>query len=207
MSTLMAHPSPCLDKHAPPEFARRVRRGMKRGDLAKLDLAVSGKVLGETIDGAEIGVADGRFSRVLCDSIPNLRLLCVDPYLRYEGNTRGGQQEQHDGNWDKAHDRLHGFNVLFMRQKSIDAAASVPAGALDFVYIDGNHDFDFVIQDLIHWSARVRSGGIVAGHGFYHFPRRRAGVVEAVVAYTAAHDIDEWWLTDEREPSFWWVKP
>lgn len=198
---LTAHPIARADKKAPDGYQSRVVSGLKRDALARM--------FGEKgfTRGAEIGVADGRYSRVLCESVPGLQLLCVDPYLRYDGNTRGGPQEQHDGNWNAAHERLHGFDVRFIRKKSVEAAQDVPPESLDFVYIDGNHDFDFVVLDLIEWSKRVRRGGIVAGHDFYHFPRRRAGVVEAVAAYTAAHDIDDWYLCDEREPSFWWVKP
>lgn len=189
------------DKRAPSRLASRVVDGFKRSDLARL-LAKHGcrKV-------AEIGVADGRFSRVLCDAIPEIDLLCVDPYQKYAGNPRGGPQAQHDRNWALAHDRLHGFRARFVRATSMDAAKDVPLGALDAVYIDGNHDFRFVVNDLIEWSDRVRTGGIVAGHDLYDFPKRRAGVVEAVEAYTKAHDLVNWWITDEREPSFWWVKP
>lgn len=190
-----------VSKRAPEAFLHRVASGFTRADLARL-FAERGFT-----KGAEIGVADGRYSRVLCESIPSLSLLCVDPYLKYEGNVRGGPQGQHDRNWQRAHDRLHGFDVRFDRRLSMDAVEDVPLGSLDFVYIDANHDFDFVVSDLIHWSRRVRKGGIVAGHDFYDFPMRRAGVVEAVDAYTRAHDITDWHLCDEREPSFWWVRP
>jgi hypothetical protein len=188
------------EKRAPEAFKHRVVSGFTRADLARL-FAEKGYTRG-----AEIGVADGRFSRVLCDSIPGLQLLCVDPYQRYQENPRGGPQEQHERNWDIAHERLHGFNVRFVREMSMDAVDNVPHGSLDFVFIDGHHGFEFVVMDLIAWSKRVRNGGIVAGHDFYEFPKRKAGVVEAVEAYTKAYDITDWHICDEREPAFWWVK-
>ena len=46
-------------------------------------------------------------------------------------------------------------------------------------------------------------GGIVAGHDFYTF--YQAGVVQAVMAYTAAHRIFAWYVTWDREPSYFWV--
>ena len=36
-----------------------------------------------------------------------------------------------------------------------------------FVYIDGNHKFDFICPDIIYWSKKVKHGGIVAVHDFY----------------------------------------
>ena len=77
--------------------------------------------------------------------------------------------------------------------------------SLDFVYIDGNHHFDFVMQDIIEWSKKVRAGGVVSGHDYYRF--RNAGVVDAVNTYTHAHQIWEWFITDEpKEKSFFWAK-
>lgn len=187
------------DKHAPEPYRHRVRAGFTRKALAQW--------LGQQgyRTGAEIGVADGRYSTVLCEQIPDLRLLCVDPWRPYRGNPRGGPAEQHDGNYARAAARLAPYHARMMRAQSMDAVREVPEASLDFVYIDGHHSFDWVMQDLIEWSKRVRSGGVVAGHDFYHF--RWAGVVEAVAAYTTAHGIADWWLCDEREPSFWWVKP
>lgn len=187
-------------KRAPAAFAHRVVPGFTRQKLAQL-FAERGLTRG-----AEVGVADGRFSRVLCEAIPGLQLLCVDPYLKYQDNPRGGPQEQHDRNWGIAHERLHGFDVRFVREMSLDAVKDVPLGSLDFVYIDGNHEFEFAVNDLIHWSKRVRAGGIVSGHDLYEFPKRKAGVVEAVDAYTRAHGVSDWKICDECEPSFFWVK-
>jgi hypothetical protein len=74
------------------------------------------------------------------------------------------------------------------------------------VYIDANHDFDSVMMDLILWSRKVRSGGIVAGHDYDRSHMK--GVVPAVDAYTKAHGIQEWFITDQkREASFIWMKP
>jgi hypothetical protein len=195
----MNAPAFTLDKRCPPEYAERVVPGMKRLLLAK-QFAAKGFT-----SGAEIGVADGRNSLMLCQNIPGLNLLCVDPWEQYRANPRGGPQDQHDDNYRKARERLASFRATLVRAKSMDAVRDVPLASLDFVYIDGHHGFDYVMQDVTEWSKRVRSGGIVAGHDFYHF--KWAGVCEAVDAYTKAHGISEWFVCDEREPSFWWVKP
>lgn len=184
-------------KHAPMQFAGRIWVGATREDLAK-EFAR----LGYT-SGAEIGVADGRNSLTLCQNIPDLHLYCVDPWEPYKDNTRGGPEEQHKGNLELAIERLKNYNVTFLRAFSEKAAREFK-GLLDFVYIDGNHAFDYVMMDLILWSQIVRKGGMVAGHDFYNFAR--AGVVQAVDAYTQAHGILPM-VTDEREPSFFWVKP
>jgi len=50
----------------------------------------------------------------------------------------------------------------------------------------------------------VRKDGVVSGHDWYRF--KNAGVVEAVEIYTHMHRINEWFLTDEKTPSFFWAK-
>jgi hypothetical protein len=154
--------------------------------------------------GAEIGVADGQNSLTLCRSIPNLELLCVDPWQVYLGNPRAHDNQEEM--FRLAQKRLSPFRTVFVRAMSMDAARDVVDNSLDFVYIDGNHCFDFVMQDLIEWSKKVRAGGIVSGHDYYRF--RWAGVVDAVDAYVKAHQIHEWFVTDEKkEISFFWAKP
>jgi len=155
--------------------------------------------------GAEIGVAEGRYSKMMCDHNPGVKLLCVDTWQRYRGNPRGGPQSQHDSNYEIAQRILAPFNTTIVKSFSMDAVRDVPLGSLDFVYIDGNHTFDFVMRDIIEWGRRVRKGGIVSLHDYYHF--RGAGVVEAVNAYVLVHGIKEWFLTNERkEKSAFWVK-
>lgn len=188
-------------KYGPPEHLHRVVPGMTRARLYRDVFAA----LGPNLKGAEIGVADGRNSLTLCQAIPGLQLLCVDPWQKYPENPRGGPQEQHDGNLALAQQRLAGFDVRFIRAFSMNAVEDVPRESLDFVYIDGNHGRKYVWADLCEWGARVRPGGIISGHDFYHF--RWAGVVEAVLWYVEEFGITDWHLCDEREPSFWWVKP
>jgi hypothetical protein len=156
------------------------------------------------LKGVEVGVADGRHAELLCHSIASLELMCVDPWQRYRGNPRGGPQEQHDGNYEKAKDKLLKFGCRLIRKPSMEAVVDVPLGSLDFAYIDGNHSFDYVMPDIIEWGKRVRVDGVIAGHDYYPF--KWAGVIEAVNAYVTAHYIDEWFVTEEREPTWFFVK-
>ena len=41
--------------------------------------------------------------------------------------------------------------------------------SLDFVYIDANHRYDNVKQDIEIWYPKVRQGGILAGHDYLDF--------------------------------------
>lgn len=164
-------------------------------ELHRIDVAKIINLMGLR-KGAEIGVAGGHFSEILCQNITDCELLCVDFW-----GTSWSKKLEHP-----ARRRLGAYNTTLIKAKSVEAAASVPDGSLDFVYIDAAHDFDNVMLDLITWSKKVRGGGIVAGHD-YDRPHRK-GVVPAVNAYTKQHRISEWFLTDQkREASFIWMKP
>lgn len=157
--------------------------------------------------GAEIGVAGGRYSKALCDVIPGLKLYCIDTWQRYRANPRGGKQEQHDRNWELAHERLKEYDVTFIKNFSMDAVRNFEDGSLDFVYIDAHHSFDFVMEDIINWGRKVRKGGIISGHDYYSF--RWAGVIEAVDAYVKAHGLELYLTskdTDNGEVSWYFEK-
>ena len=154
--------------------------------------------------GAEVGVYYGQFSEVLCKKIPGLNLVCVDPWKPFP------RRAFDEAGWDRVYDaakfRLSLYpDVTLMRMESAEAAKSIPNASLDFVYIDAQHDFDHVMTDIILWTPKVRPRGIVAGHDFLNF--YLGGVMDAVYAYTRAHNILSWYLTSgEAKPSWFWIK-
>jgi len=146
-------------------------------------------------NGAEIGVDRGRFSKYMFEHIPNLHLYCVDLWWwKFRGESK----------YQSVLRRLKDCNTTILRKTSLEALDDVPDGSLDFVYIDADHTFDYVMTDIILWSKKVREGGIVAGHDYYRF--RRAGVIPAVDIYTQQHGITQWFLTDEKEATWFWAK-
>lgn len=165
--------------------------------------------------GAEIGVSQGFFSEALFKAIPGLKLYCVDAWLSYPECKRWmPNQARADTYYDITKKRLAPYNAVIMKEMSMDAVKKIPDGSLDFIFIDSNHKFDYVMQDLIEWSKKVRVGGMITGDDYFHF--KGAGVVEAVDAYTKAHGI-KFELTNpypdkiqdrntQEQPCFYWVK-
>lgn len=174
-------------------------------DSTRKDLASLFAELGFQ-SGAEIGVCSGEYSEVLLKANPQLRLLCVDPWGPYISPWRFKvTTERAEDRLRRARERLKPYpNVEFIRKTSLEAAHDVPDNSLDFVYIDGLHDFDNAMMDLITWGRKVRKGGIVSGHDYWHF--HGGAVVPAVDAYVQAHRISEWYITREKSCSFFWVK-
>jgi predicted O-methyltransferase YrrM len=165
----------------------------------RIELAEYFAKLGFT-KGAEIGVATGRYSEILLQKIENLNLLCVDPFYR-------------QGHYEKTLERLlplYKAMAHIMKETSMEAVIKVPDNSLDFVFIDGNHQFNHVMEDIIGWGRKVRRGGIISGHDYYHF--HNSGVIEAVNKYTEVHRLDlhltEWNTDGHKDDRFpcWWIQ-
>lgn len=151
--------------------------------------------------GAEIGVRWGEYSEMILRKNPGVKLYCVDSWAPYE---RVGQVRQ-DRIYSRAKRVLGHLGATLIRKPSQEALADFADRSLDFVYIDAMHDFDNCMMDLIGWSKKVKSGGIVAGHDFTNMPG--CGVIPAVEAYTRGHMIYEWYITRDELHSFLWVNP
>lgn len=152
-------------------------------------------------NGAEVGVGRGRNSAVLCKTIPGLKLKCIDPWEAFYQ----ASQDIMDGIYENAHARLDRFGCELIRKRSLDAVKDFEDSSLDFVYIDGLHEFDNVMRDLINWIPKVREGGIVSGHDYMVSPR--CGVVRAVDVYTQVHNVPLWYITNPDPASSWfWVR-
>ena len=171
-------------------------RGYDRYTLARLLGEVKYNI------GAEVGVRRGRFSKYLCSANPDLHLFCVDPWSAYSNKYT---QERQDAIFAVYQDYTKGCNITTVRKASMDALADFEDNSLDFVFIDGNHQYDFVAPDIIEWSKKVKQNGIVMVHDYYAFGW--SGVVQAVNGYTFCHDIRPWFVTKELEPTAYWVKP
>jgi hypothetical protein len=103
----------------------------------------------------------------------------------------------------------------------MDAVKDFKDESLDFAFIDGNHSFEYVINDIAEWSKKVRVGGIISGHDYWNsidtkpwaavanpYERMRlCQVKDAVDGWTKAHLIKPWFImTNDKCPSFFWVK-
>jgi hypothetical protein len=95
----------------------------------------------------------------------------------------------------------------------MDALRHFKDGTLDFVYIDGNHEWPYVTHDIFYWAKKVKPGGIVSGHDYIKDYRdyEYSQVSDVVDAYTKAFKIKPWFIMDKaiypRHPGSWfWVK-
>ncbi|MDE0421712.1 MAG: class I SAM-dependent methyltransferase [Gammaproteobacteria bacterium] len=136
---------------------------------------------------AEIGVWKGEFSaRILRRTRPK-QLHLIDPWKfeaeypeRYYGG--GGAANQDDMNrvFDDLRSRLaKKRNVVIHRGMSRDVLPTFGDAHFDWIYIDGNHTYEFVLEDLQLCLRKTKPNGIIAGDDYNWrsgegYPVRRA---------------------------------
>lgn len=132
--------------------------------------------------GAEIGVAEGRFTAALLSLCPKVQLWAIDDYAPGYRTWMGAEwsQERQDANKRAFAEVLTQFpdRLRLMGLSSLDAADEFPDASLDFVFIDADHSYEAVSADIAVWRRRIRPGGWMTGHDYDRekFP----GVIRAV---------------------------
>ena len=145
---------------------------------------------------AEIGVAAGDFSaEILAHTAPQT-LHLIDSWAhdeRYPGYPRHGRRPL----CSRGRRRPGGHRPgLFARP----CLAGFPDGYFDWVYLDTGHDFTTTYQELELCRAKVKPGGIIAGHDYvtgHWLGWYRYGVIEAVNTFCVKYNWEMIYLTHE----------
>ncbi len=166
--------------------------------------------LGLVGEAVEVGVCRGEFAEQILQNWKGKMLHLVDPWRRLSNysdiaNLPDNEQE---ANLQATRSRLNRFGsrVCIHRAFSSQAVVFFEDQSLDFVYLDANHSFEAVQQDLRDWYTKVRRGGILAGHDFLDgkLPEGDFGVASAVTTFGAEENLAIE-LTDDPPWRSWFV--
>ena len=115
----------------------------------------------------EVGVYQGKTTRQLLKAFPYAELTLIDPWAAQElpGRlyNRNGPED-----WESIYravcDEFAGHTII--RTDSVTAAHMMQPDSFDLVFLDGDHCYQAVRQDIIMWSRLVRPGGLLCGHDY-----------------------------------------
>jgi len=159
--------------------------------------------------GAEVGVEKGKYSEVLCQKNPGVKLYAIDAWQTFPAYRDHVTNEELEYFRAETVTRLAPYGCIVIKGLSTEVATRFDDESLDFVYIDGGHDFANVASDLSAWNKKVRPGGVVSGHDYTKKPGSGAlnEVVEVVDAWMKAKNIHPWFvLKGDRSNSWFYVK-
>jgi len=163
--------------------------------------------------GAEIGVENGYFARRTLDLWQGRLLYLVDiwQYLDDYEDVTNAQSPEQIARFRRTIENVspHWHRVRLIQERSENAATMISDGSLDWVYLDANHEYSHILQDLKIWSPKVREGGLIAGHDFLdeelliNGVRTVFGVKHAVTEFFPGRRIG---ITNERFPTWYVIK-
>lgn len=177
---------------------------MNRYDLVHL-LPRNGKV-------AEIGVAEGEFSRHLL-AAGQSELHLIDPWETQEGDysedpnnvDKSTQDTRYENIVASFRSEIEKKSVFVHRMYSSDAVKNFADGELDWVYIDGDHTYDGVYRDLVSYAPKVSDEGFICGHDYTNHAVARSykfGVVDAVNHFVLEYGYYVLAMTLENWPTY-----
>jgi hypothetical protein len=153
--------------------------------------------------GAEIGVHLGDFSAHIIDVVAPAELHLIDPWEHltsptyraawYGGRVKRGQQEmdeRHAGVCARFAEEIEAGRVKVHRGYSTDVLEQFPDGYLDWVYIDGNHFYEFVRKDLELSFRKTKVGGLITGDDYAAGGAWKGGVKRAVDEFPANRPVE-----------------
>ena len=119
--------------------------------------------------GAEVGTFKGSFSNQIMNNWSGT-LYMVDVWRPLEsGYDDASNHGKYDGGvYTDAMENIKGFEdrAIMVRATSEIASEMFNDESLDFVYIDANHAYDYVVQDIELWYPKVKKGGFICGHDY-----------------------------------------
>lgn len=150
----------------------------------------------------EVGTDRGEFAKQFLDNWNGEALYCIDPYDPYVEMT-----------WDREADRSMALQLLaphvsrlrFVRQYSPAAIAAIPDWFMvEFVYVDGAHDYKSVKADIEAWWSRLYPHGatVLAGHDFDEI---HPGVVRAVIEFAIEKNVIVRHTYEGESPRSWYI--
>lgn len=162
------------------------------------------KALGDKITGCEIGVSYGFNLVYFLDNLSNInKVYAIDPYAPYDDGPAGWISKEVIDRvklcmLDNIED--HKDKVIFLNTTSREAHKQIPDESLDYIFIDGDHSYEAVIEDVNNYYSKVKSGGIFAGHD-----KSWPGVTRAINEFKEAVGLLE--PSSCPNDCWYWIKP
>ena len=145
--------------------------------------------------GAEIGVWKGDFSEQMIRLVRPRRLFLVDPWqfmpdsehghTRYGGGVATSQDDMDDiyAQVQRRFSRHISANTVCLHRGTLGTLSESSGSTesfLDWIYVDGDHNYESVRSDLRHAAKCVRPGGLIMGDDYTYGGWWHDSVIRAV---------------------------
>lgn len=148
--------------------------------------------------GVEVGTDRGGYAKDILERMPFVDLYTIDPWLPYNEGDEVKDVEKMKEIEAEARETLSVYpNCTIIKDTSMNTVQVFDDNSIDFVFIDGDHEFDGVYEDIVEWTKKVKPGGIVVGHDYKEDAFRKYGVIEAVNKYCQENNIETLYILEK----------
>lgn len=191
-------------------------------DRYKLDLNQSGPIkipasrwhdLGHLLndlgckEAVEVGVYRASFTQTLASRAKGMHITGVDAWTSYDGYKDYEPNHLENEAYRDAKIRAERFsNITLVKGWSADVAPTIEDASLDYLFIDANHEYEWVVEDLKLWAKKVKPGGIVMGHDYFVMKKLNFGVIQAVNGWVETHHIKHLFTWTDNCPSWMYIQ-
>jgi len=152
--------------------------------------------------GAEIGVNEGDFSERILEIVSPKKLHLIDPW-KFEsdefykttpyGSENISNQKMMEEKYKKVQNRfkteIKKNLVVINRGSSENILSLFDDNYFDWMYIDGNHLYEYVKKDLELSHNKIKSGGLITGDDYYEEGWCNGGVKKAVDEFVSTGSV------------------
>lgn len=122
---------------------------------------------------AEVGIGYGFHAKEILMNTNIEKLYLIDPYVSYSNDGFPLDVMNFFGNFEKLAENVknnlkpYDNRYIWFRQPSITINNDqLSDNLLDLVFIDADHSYESVKNDLIHWYKKIRTGGWLMGDDY-----------------------------------------
>lgn len=110
----------------------------------------------------EVGVDEGKNALNILKNLNVEKIYLIDPYN--DNESYGADKDYIEKAKKSAIKRLRKYKekITWLYEYSDDAIAKIPM--CDYIYVDGNHHYQYIKKDLELYFDKVKDGGVFAGH-------------------------------------------
>jgi hypothetical protein len=152
---------------------------------------------------AELGVFEGEFSKRIKEICQPSKLYLID---LFDGHFGSGDKDGQNYHFVQLDDEMHKIidhfkdceEVYVIKNSTINFLNTLEDNYLDMVYIDADHSYNSVLEDLRLSYKKVKNGGLICGHDYVEHTEAKA----AVDQFCQETNLEIKYLTKDGCPSF-----
>ena len=119
------------------------------------------------IDAIEIGTYEGKNAKDILKNLNINKIYLIDPWLEYNEYKEYKEphpQKELDNAYQKTKRLLKRYQDKTIYLKDFASNVKDKVQVVDYIYIDGNHTYKYVLEDCENYWTKVKDGGILSGH-------------------------------------------